>query len=109
MDFLKERDISERRSCEFAGISRSSLRYEPHTRDERDLVDQAPGRIGKVRYGYWRAWTQMRRQGFEVNHKRVYRVWKQEGLALAGLKRRRRGKKGAVPLRAEYPQPRVDL
>jgi len=44
------------------------------------------------------------REGLRINVKRVYRLWRQEGLMHRERKRKRRRKeKGSVPLRAEYP------
>jgi putative transposase len=58
--------------------------------------DQAPLRLGirdlaktGVRYGYFRIYILLRRQGWVVNHKRVYRLCREEGLSL-WLKRLRR-------------------
>jgi putative transposase len=58
----------------------------------------------KKRYGYRRAWARLRREGEKINHKRVYRVWKNAGLALPRKRRRKRGEKQhQVPLEAKYP------
>lgn len=48
----------------------------------------------RVRYGFWRVFTLLRREGFKDNHKRVYRLYKQEGLNLRS-KRHRRSRAGA--------------
>lgn len=55
----------------------------------------------RVRYGFWRVYTLLRREGWVVNHKRVYRLYKEEGLNLRS-KRPRRSRAGAHRL------PRVD-
>jgi len=104
--FLKAWGSSERRSCELAGIGRSSFRYEPSPRDDEELA----GRLRKIsnkhkRYGYRRAWALLRRAGETVNHKRVFRVWKKEGLSLPGRRpKKRRACVGEIPCRAEYPR-----
>lgn len=41
------------------------------------------------RFGYRRLHVLLRREGFEVNHKRVYRLYRQAGLAVRKRKRRR--------------------
>jgi len=43
----------------------------------------------KPRYGYRRLWVMLRREGEVVNHKRVYRVYREAGLSLKRKKRRR--------------------
>jgi len=52
-------------------------------------VDQAPLRLrihvmapARVRYGYFRIYILLRREGWMVNHKRVYRLYREEGLSL---------------------------
>jgi len=43
----------------------------------------------RVRYGYFRIYILLRREGWRVNHKRVYRIYRQEGLSMR-IKRPRR-------------------
>ncbi len=83
--------ISERRAAEVIQLSRSSLRYRSAARDQtalrmrlRDLA------AARVRYGYRRLHVLLRREGWRVNHKRVYRLYRLEGLGLR-LKHRRKG------------------
>ena len=72
------------------GVDRSSIRY----RSVRP--DQTPLRLRirdlsqtRVRYGYFRIYILLRREGWLVNHKRVYRLYREDGLSLR-LKRPRR-------------------
>src|SRR5690606_19599968 len=55
----------------------------------------------RVRYGHWRIYTLLRREGWQDNHKRVYRIYKEEGLNLRS-KRPRRSK--AAAHRLERPE-----
>ena len=102
---LKSKDIPERRACGLVGMARSSFRYEPHPRDDAELTE----RVKKIahrhkRYGYRRAWALLRRAGETVNHKRVWRVWRKEGLQVPRRHRRKRRRTGAsVPCKALYP------
>ena len=61
---------------------RSTQRYEPIPAvDERALTDEIvelAGRFG--RYGYRRVTALLRHRGWHVNHKRVERIWRREGL-----------------------------
>jgi putative transposase len=42
------------------------------------------------RYGYRRVWAMLRREGFEVNKKRVHRLWREEGLKVPDKQHKRR-------------------
>ena len=55
----------------------------------------------RIRYGYWRIFTLLRREGWPDNHKRVYRIYKEEGLNLRS-KRPRRSRMAAQ--RLDRPQ-----
>jgi len=75
--------VSERRCCAALRFHHSSQRY----RSSRD--DQAPLRLRireiaavRVRYGYPRIHILLRRESWVVNRKRVYRLYRQEGLSL---------------------------
>lgn len=43
----------------------------------------------RVRYGFWRIYILMRREGYKDNHKRLYRIYKEEGLNLRSKRPRR--------------------
>ncbi|MDD2283961.1 MAG: IS3 family transposase [Paludibacter sp.] len=45
--------------------------------------------LTRVRYGFWRIFTLLRREGFKDNHKRIYRLYRQEGLNLRSKRHRR--------------------
>jgi putative transposase len=83
--------VSQRRVCLALRFPRSTLRYQP-TLPARD----APLRrrieeiaAVRVRYGYKRIHTLLRREDWVVNHKRVYRLYKQSGLNLRRKRPRR--------------------
>ena len=44
----------------------------------------------RVRYGFWRIYVLIRRDGWQVNHKRIYRLYREEGLNLRSKRPRRR-------------------
>ncbi len=74
--------LSERRACRVLGQPRTSQRYqaiaapdeEPLTAAVIDLASQYG------RYGYRRITALLRAEGWHVNHKRVERIWRREGL-----------------------------
>ena len=102
---LKSKGISERQACRLVAIGRSSLRYEPHPRDDAELAERLKEIAGKrKRYGYRRAWVLLRREGRRVNHKRVWRLWKKEALQVPRRRRRKRHRSGGeIPSKALCP------
>jgi len=89
--FLREQhQLSERRACGLAGLWRSVRRYLPRRREPEgfrnrmvELAAQRP------RFGYLRLHTLLRREGFEVNHKRTYRIYREERLQVRRKRRKR--------------------
>jgi putative transposase len=85
-------EISQRRACRTVAQPRSTQRYsaqrpESETRLVRrmlDLVAQHP------RYGYRRIRALLRAEGWKVNGKRVYRLWRREGLKVPRKQRKKR-------------------
>ena len=82
--------MSERRGCVALRFDRSSHRYQSIRGDQavlrkriRDLA------AARVRYGYFRIYILLRREGWRINHKRVYRLYCEEGLSMR-LRRPRR-------------------
>jgi len=87
---LAARGLSERAGCELVGISRSGYRYRC-AEDEDDSLEKRLARISREhpRAGYRMAWAHLRREGERVNHKRVWRLWKEMGLCQPRRRRRR--------------------
>jgi hypothetical protein len=92
---LTEYRVSERRACATVFLHRSVYRYVGHPRDDR-AVRQRLKEIAetRVRYGFERIQVLLRREGWRDNHKRTYRIYKEEGLNLRS-KRPRRNKTAA--------------
>lgn len=73
--------VSERRACNLLGQHRSTQRYmsRPPELEER-LVERMNVLAARhPRYGYRRVWALLRGEGFEVNRKRIERLWRLEG------------------------------
>jgi len=82
---------SERQACQLAGMERSSCRYRARRCDDPALRERLRQLAGeRRRFGYRRLTVLLRREGWPVNHKRVYRIYGAEGLAVRGRKRKRR-------------------
>jgi len=94
--------LSERRACGLIGIGRSSLRYEPREKDDEALRDRLTELARKWRRaGYRGLHRHLRREGWEINHKRLYRVYREMGLQV----RRRKRKRLKRPARGEVALP----
>lgn len=74
--------VSERRACAVVGQARATERYVPRqSADEAALTARIVALATRFgRYGYRRVTALLRREGWQVNHKRVERLWRQEGL-----------------------------
>lgn len=74
--------MSERRVCRALGIPRSTQRYRRRVADDEDRLRSEIVRLATEygRYGYRRITAMLQAVGWRVNHKRVERIWKQEGL-----------------------------
>jgi len=75
-------DVSERRACKVISQPRMTQRYKP-TRPNKDKA--LTTEIRKLadrhkRYGYRMITAKLRQQGWDVNHKRIQRIWQKEGL-----------------------------
>ena len=75
-------NLSSRRACRVLEQPRSTQRHEPLVRDdEQALTDDIVGLASRFgRYGYRRITALLRPAGWDVNHKRVERIWRREGL-----------------------------
>lgn len=74
--------VSQRRACKLLGQSRATQRYLPSVRDDEAPLTKRIIELASMfgRYGYRRITALLRREGWWVNHKRVERIWRREGL-----------------------------
>jgi putative transposase len=87
---MAECPVSERRACKLLEMDRSSYRYEPQP-DRNAVLQQELIALArqKPRYGYRRLGVLLGRRGYRVNHKRLYRIYCEEHLAVRRLRRKR--------------------
>ena len=87
---MAEHAIAERYACRLLEVDRSTYRYEPRP-DRNAKLREALWAVAKQqpRYGYRRLWALLVRQGWEVDVKRIHRLYKAEGMMVRRLKRRR--------------------
>lgn len=94
--------MARRRACGLFGIQRSTWYYRsrkaPDTALRIQLRDLA---MSRPRYGYRRLHVLLRRRGVSVNHKKVHRLYREEGLMV----RRKTRRKVASQLRTTPPTP----
>ncbi len=74
--------ISERRACRVIGQPRSTQRYKARRKTDEEALRSDIIKLATKygRYGYRRITALLRASGWRVNHKRVERIWRQEGL-----------------------------
>ena len=92
--------VSERRVCRLFGLARSTWQYRSRRPADTELRERLRDLAAKLpRYGYKRLCRRLRKNGETVNHKKIYRLYREEGLMV-----RKRARKRLVR-RAERPSP----
>ncbi len=83
IDLKNDYGVSERKACGVVMVARSTIHYEVKKREDR-AVRKRIREIAetRVRYGFWRIHVLLRREGWKDNHKRTYRIYREEGLNL---------------------------
>ena len=101
--------MAERRTCQVLGQPRSTQRYQAHVRGDEEALTKTIVRLARKygRYGYRRITALVRVEGWHVNHKRVERIWRREGLKVP-KKQPKRGrlwlhKASCVRLQPQHP------
>lgn len=79
---MKKHNVSERRACRALNLNRSGVRYSAVKLPDEDALTEAIIRKACEygRYGYRRVTGLLRAEGWNVNHKRVERIWREQGL-----------------------------
>jgi putative transposase len=84
--------VSQRRACTVLRQARKTQRRVPRTTDEEarlvERIIELATQYG--RYGYRRITAMLRQEGWQVNHKRVERIWRNEGLKVPRKQPKRR-------------------
>lgn len=89
--------MSERRACKAIGCCRMTIRYQS-TRPDDTVLRERMRTIARERrrFGYRRLHVMLKREGLAVNHKKLFRLYREEKLSV----RRRGGRKRAIGTRA---------
>lgn len=102
---IEDYRISFRRACSLVSLSTSMYYYQRVDKDDRLLAFRIREiAMSRVRYGFWRIYTLLRREGWKDNHKRIYRLYCQEGL---NLRIRKKYRRRAAANRLERPMIRL--
>ena len=84
--------VSERRACRVLGQPRSTQRREPYLPDDEPRLVKRMIELATQygRYGYRTIWGILCLEGWKVNHKRIERLWRREGLKIPKKQPKRR-------------------
>jgi putative transposase len=94
--------MKKRRACRVVGLAPATYYYRARRPDPGELRDKLKTFAAqRPRWGYRRLHVLLRRDGHEVNHKRVFRLYSAEGLAV----RRKKRKRMTASLRVVPPPP----
>jgi putative transposase len=99
---IEEKCYSQRRACDLAGLAPKTYRYASRRPDDtamrvrlKELAQQ------RRRFGYRRLHILLRREGIELNHKKLFRLYREERLTV----KKRGGRKRALGTRAPVTLP----
>ena len=82
--------MSERRACAVVGQARSTQRLTPPTPSDDELREfLRTFSVQRPRWGWRRAYVAAREAGYVVNHKKIHRLWREEGLTVPYAKRKK--------------------
>ena len=93
----EEFGMSERRACKAIGCCRMTMRYQTTRADDASLRQRMRAIAQeRRRFGYRRLHVLLKREGYLINHKKLFRLYREEKLTV----RRRGGRKRAIGTRA---------
>ena len=102
--------VSQRRACRVLSLNLATCRYQSRRGDGgvirkrlRELAEERP------KWGYRFLHTLLRREGFAINHKRVYRLYRLEGLKLRRRRRKRVSRKRSPLVPPSRPNQRWSM
>ncbi len=107
---MRDHDISQRRACKLVGVDPKTVRRErpPDCAEIRKERQEIAAK--RRRFGYRRIGVLLERKGMTMNHKKLYRIYREEGLSVKRRRGRKRARGTRVPMPvAAYPNARWSL
>jgi putative transposase len=99
---IEEKNYSQRRACSLIGLDPKTYRYASRRSDDVTIRERLKTLAGqRRRFGYRRLHILLRRDGIVLNHKKLFRLYREEQLTV----RRRGGRKRALGTRAPMAMP----
>ena len=99
---MEQRGYSQRRACELVGMAPKTFRYASRRADDVAVLERLRMLAAeRRRFGYRRLHILLRREGFGLNHKKLFRLYRQEKLGV----RKRGGRKRALGTRLPLALP----
>lgn len=90
--------LSQRRSCRLVGLERNTCRYQSKPEDTKALEAKIQAiAFERRRFGYRRIHMMLKRSGMTINHKKVWRIYRELGLKV----KKRSGRKRALSVRVK--------
>jgi putative transposase len=99
---MEDYEIGVCRGCRLLQLNRSTFSYQPKEKPDEELLSMRIRDLAavRVRFGYRRITVMLQREGWQVNKKRVYRIYKAEGLEVRTKRRKKRAAEPRVALPA---------
>ena len=99
---IQDKQYTQRRACRLVGLEPKTYRYASKRPDDGALRERLRALASeRRRFGYRRLYLLLRRQGLKVNHKKLFRLYREERLMV----RKRGGRKRALGTRAPMAIP----
>ncbi len=99
---IKDKSYSQRRACALVGLQPKTYRYASRRPDDAPIRQRLRElALERRRFGYRRLHILLRREGVVLNHKKLYRLYREERLMV----RKRGGRKRALGTRAPMALP----
>ncbi|WP_108892373.1 IS3 family transposase [Palleronia abyssalis] len=107
---MRDHDISQRRACQLVGVDPKTVRRTrpPDCPEIREEMKEIAGK--RRRFGYRRIGILLERKGMLMNHKKLYRLYREEGLSVKRRRGRKRARGSRTPMpKAAHPNARWSL